>query len=65
MYFICLSLGKSTEAQAFLSRHGDNGYQIIVRMRGLPYSCTPEQVVSNCMLLVLRLFKVHLFDCLG
>lgn len=36
-------LGNNNEAQAFLSRGG----QVIVRMRGLPYDCTPKQVVSE------------------
>ena len=35
------------EAKAFLSRHGEAGAQVIVRMRGLPYSCTAEQIVSH------------------
>lgn len=43
-------IGSNTEAQAFLSRGG----QIIVRMRGLPFTATASQVVSNC--LVLELF---------
>jgi hypothetical protein len=34
--------GNNNEAQAFLSRGG----QVIVRMRGLPYDCTAQQVVS-------------------
>lgn len=37
-----LHIGNNNEAQAFLSRGG----QVIVRMRGLPYDCTPKQVVS-------------------
>lgn len=40
--FVCL-LGNNNEAQAFLSRGG----QVIVRMRGLPYDCTAQQVVSH------------------
>jgi len=39
--------GSCTEAHEFLSRHGDGGGQTIVRMRGLPYTCKAEQVVSN------------------
>ena len=39
-------LGSSREAQMFLSRHNADGTQVIVRMRGLPYTCTAEQVVS-------------------
>ncbi|XP_071547541.1 RNA-binding protein fusilli isoform X4 [Panulirus ornatus] len=35
-------LGSNNEAQAFLSRGG----QVIIRMRGLPYDCTPKQVVE-------------------
>ena len=37
--------GNNNEAQAFLSRGG----QVIVRMRGLPYDCTAQQVVSFCV----------------
>ncbi|KAK8382547.1 hypothetical protein O3P69_015425 [Scylla paramamosain] len=36
------SLGNNNEAQTFLSRGG----QVIIRMRGLPYDCTPKQVVE-------------------
>lgn len=36
------SLGSNNEAQTFLSRGG----QVIIRMRGLPYDCTPKQVVE-------------------
>lgn len=35
--------GATSEALAFLSR----GAQVIVRMRGLPYDATPQQVVST------------------
>ncbi|XP_069184951.1 epithelial splicing regulatory protein 1 isoform X3 [Procambarus clarkii] len=35
-------LGSNNEAQTFLSRGG----QVIIRMRGLPYDCTPKQVVE-------------------
>lgn len=35
-------LGNNNEAQQFLSKGG----QVIVRMRGLPYDCTAQQVVS-------------------
>lgn len=38
--------GNSDEARHFLSR----GAQIIVRMRGLPYDCTVQQVVSITVL---------------
>jgi len=39
-------LGSNREAQSFLTRHStDGGTQIVVRMRGLPYTCTAEQVV--------------------
>ena len=41
--FLSVAGGKSSEAQAFLSR----GAAVIVRMRGLPYDCTAKQVVSN------------------
>jgi len=37
--------GNNNEAQQFLSRGG----QVIVRMRGLPYDCTAQQVVSVIM----------------
>ncbi|XP_013391159.1 epithelial splicing regulatory protein 2 isoform X2 [Lingula anatina] len=40
--FINVAGGNNTEAQAFLSRGG----QVIIRMRGLPYSCTTEQVLD-------------------
>lgn len=36
-------LGNNNEAQQFLSKGG----QVIVRMRGLPYDCTAQQVVSK------------------
>ncbi|XP_054722773.1 LOW QUALITY PROTEIN: RNA-binding protein fusilli-like [Uloborus diversus] len=39
--FINVAGGNNNEAQAFLSRGG----QVIVRMRGLPYDCTPKQVL--------------------
>lgn len=39
--------GNGFEGREFLSRHDDKGGQLIVRMRGLPYSCTAEQVVSS------------------
>ncbi|KAH0807765.1 hypothetical protein GEV33_015026 [Tenebrio molitor] len=38
--FLSVAGGKSSEAQAFLSR----GAAVIVRMRGLPYDCTAKQV---------------------
>jgi len=38
--------GSSSEAQEFLSRHADLDGQVIVRMRGLPYTCTHQQVVG-------------------
>lgn len=40
--FLSVAGGASCEAQAFLSR----GAQVIVRMRGLPYDCTPKQVLE-------------------
>lgn len=36
-------VGNNKEAQAFLARGG----QVIIRMRGLPYDCTAQQVVSR------------------
>lgn len=38
----------SNEAQQFLNKGG-----IIVRMRGLPYECTPKQVVSSTQLKII------------
>lgn len=40
--FINVAGGNNNEAQQFLSRGG----QVIIRMRGLPYDCTPKQVVE-------------------
>ncbi|KAK8382548.1 hypothetical protein O3P69_015425 [Scylla paramamosain] len=40
--FINVAGGNNNEAQTFLSRGG----QVIIRMRGLPYDCTPKQVVE-------------------
>jgi len=40
--FINVAGGNNNEAQAFLSRGG----QVIVRMRGLPYDCTAQQVIE-------------------
>jgi epithelial splicing regulatory protein 1/2 len=40
--FLSVAGGKSSEAQAFLSR----GAAVIVRMRGLPYDCTAKQVLD-------------------
>lgn len=40
--FLSVAGGSSCEALAFLSR----GAAVIVRMRGLPYDCTAQQVVS-------------------
>lgn len=40
--FLAVAGGASNEAQTFLSK----GAQVIIRMRGLPYDCTPTQVVS-------------------
>ena len=39
---ILVCVGNNTEAQEFLGRGG----QVIIRMRGLPYDCSPKQVVS-------------------
>lgn len=41
--FVFVAGGSSTEAHNFLTRGG----QVIIRMRGLPYECTAEQVVSG------------------
>lgn len=41
--FLGVAGGATNEAAAFLSR----GAQVIVRMRGLPYDCTPAQVVNH------------------
>ncbi len=35
--------GSNNEAQQFLTR----GAEVIVRMRGLPYDCTAQQIVST------------------
>jgi len=43
--FVVTVAGSSSEAQEFLSRHADLDGQVIVRMRGLPYTCTHQQVV--------------------
>lgn len=40
--FLAVAGGASNEAQTFLSK----GAQVIIRMRGLPYDCTSNQVVS-------------------
>ncbi|ODN02747.1 RNA-binding protein fusilli [Orchesella cincta] len=40
--FLSVAGGNNNEAQAFLSKGG----QVIIRMRGLPYDCTPKQVVE-------------------
>lgn len=45
--FLSVAGGSSCEALAFLSR----GAAVIVRMRGLPYDCTAQQVVSLVVLL--------------
>lgn len=42
--FLAVAGGASNEAQSFLSK----GAQVIIRMRGLPYDCTSNQVVSGC-----------------
>lgn len=39
--FLAVAGGASNEAQTFLSK----GAQVIIRMRGLPYDCTANQVV--------------------
>lgn len=40
--FLAVAGGASNEARTFLSK----GTQVIIRMRGLPYDCTAQQVVS-------------------
>lgn len=50
--FLSVAGGKSSEAQAFLSR----GAAVIVRMRGLPYDCTAKQVVSIFLIVILGLY---------
>ncbi|KAL0277725.1 UNVERIFIED_CONTAM: hypothetical protein PYX00_004915 [Menopon gallinae] len=40
--FVFVAGGSSTEAHNFLTRGG----QVIIRMRGLPYECTAEQVLE-------------------
>ncbi|CAG5126275.1 unnamed protein product, partial [Candidula unifasciata] len=40
--FIDVAGGSNSEAQAFLSR----GSQVIIRMRGLPFTCTTQQVLE-------------------
>ena len=47
--FLAVAGGASNEAQTFLSK----GAQVIIRMRGLPYDCTANQVVSVCAFLLL------------
>lgn len=44
--FVSIAGGNSTEAQTFLSQHNGDGAQVIIRMRGLPYSCTADQVID-------------------
>lgn len=41
--FLAVAGGASNEAQTFLSK----GAQVIIRMRGLPYDCTANQVVRS------------------
>lgn len=41
--FVNVAGGNNTEAHDFLSRGG----QVIIRMRGLPYECTADKVVST------------------
>jgi hypothetical protein len=43
--FLAVAGGASNEAQSFLSK----GAQVIIRMRGLPYDCTANQVVSSTL----------------
>lgn len=44
--FLSVAGGSSSEAQEFLQRHADNGSQVIIRMRGLPYTCRADEVVE-------------------
>jgi len=44
--FVTIAGGSSREAQKFLTRHSNDGSQVILRMRGLPYTCTAEQVMK-------------------
>lgn len=44
--FVSVAGGVNREAQAFLSHQTGTGSQVIVRMRGLPYSCKAEQVIQ-------------------
>jgi epithelial splicing regulatory protein 1/2 len=46
--FLSVAGGASNEAQSFLSK----GAQVIIRMRGLPYDCTANQVVSSPAILL-------------
>lgn len=56
--FLSVAGGANNEAQAFLSR----GAQVIVRMRGLPYDCTPKQVVSWYIIRLFILFySIYLY----
>ena len=43
--FLAVAGGASNEAQTFLSK----GAQVIIRMRGLPYDCTANQVVRSLL----------------
>jgi epithelial splicing regulatory protein 1/2 len=52
--FLAVAGGASNEAQTFLSK----GAQVIIRMRGLPYDCTANQVVS--LFFKLNTFKRNL-----
>jgi len=47
LYFFTYLPGSSSEAQEFLQRHADNGSQVIIRMRGLPYTCRADEVVGS------------------
>lgn len=51
--FVFVAGGSSTEAHNFLTRGG----QVIIRMRGLPYECTAEQVVSVHAFAILCVFS--------
>lgn len=55
--FLNVAGGASNEAQAFLSK----GAEVIIRMRGLPYTCTAKQVVSqaDCCSISVALTRSH------
>jgi len=44
--FVGVAGGNSTKALVFLSRHNGKGSRSVVRMRGLPWLCTAEQIIE-------------------